>query len=214
MLSKRGTLAILTLALGVSTLAALTVRAGLGLESAESDNSGNTFTTAPSFTSTGYLGPSGQAADTGGNNDGFELNPTYAYGDDLLYATNADGAGDQHRSYNYGISLPSGSTVEGIRVRLDWWVDDGGGDNSMSVELSSNGGSTWTAAKTDAVESTSEHTSVLGGAADIWGRIWTPDDLSDANFVVRLTCGCTGVGCGSRDFYLDWVAVSVYYTPP
>jgi len=214
MLSKRGTLAILTLALGVSVLAALTVRAALGLQSAESDNSGNTFTSAPSFTSTGYLSPSDQAADTSGGGNGFELNPTYAYGDDLLYATNADGAGDQHRYYTYGISLPSGSAVEGIRVRLDWWVDDAGGDNSMGVELSSNGGSTWTAAKTDTVESIREHTSVLGGAADTWGRAWTPDDLSDANFRVHLTCNCTGTGCSSRDFYLDWVAVSVYYAPP
>jgi hypothetical protein len=214
MLSKRGTLAILTLALGVSTLAALTVHAALGLHSAESDNSGNAFTSAPSFTSSGYLGPSAQEADGGGDGNGFELNPTDAYADDSAYATNNHGPGDRHRYYNYGFSIPVGSTVEGIRVRLDWWVDDAGGDNSMSVELSSNGGSTWTAAKTDTVESASEHTSVLGGAADIWGRIWTPDDLSDANFRVRLTCDCTGTGCSSRDFYLDWVAVSVYYMPP
>lgn len=213
MLGKRGKLAILTLALGVSTLAALTVRAGLGLESAKSDNSGNTFTSAPSFTSTSYLSPSAHAADSGGGGNGFD-NPTYAYSDDLLHATNADGAGDQHRYYDYGISLPSDSKVEGIRVRLDWWVDDAGGDNSMSAELSWDGGSNWTAAKTDTVESTSEHTSVLGGAADTWGRTWTLDDLSDADFRVRLTCDCTGAACSSRDFYLDWVAVSVYYTPP
>ncbi|MGD0765521.1 MAG: hypothetical protein ABR978_04375 [Dehalococcoidia bacterium] len=214
MLSKRGTLAILTLALGVSTLAALTVRAALGLQGAESDNSGNAFTSAPSFTSTGYLSPSAQAADTGGDNDGFELNPTDAYADDSAYATNLHGPGDRHRYYNYGFSIPSGSAINGIRVRLDWWVNNVGGDNSMSAELSWDGGTTWTAAETDVVESTSEHTAVLGGPADTWGRTWSPADFSDANFRVRLTCNCTGAGCASRDFYLDWVAVSVYYTPP
>ncbi len=214
MLGKRGKLAILTLALGVSVLAALTVPAALGMYSTQSSSPGNTFTSAPSFANTGYLRPAAQAADTGGNNDGFELNPTDAYADDSAYATNADGAGDQHRYYNYGFSIPVGSKVEGIRVRLDWWVDDAGGDNSMSAQLSWDGGSNWTAAKTDTVEGTSEHTSVLGGAADIWGRIWTPDDLSNANFRVRLICDCTGATCSSRDFYLDWVAVSVYYTPP
>ena len=172
MLGKRGKLAILTLALGVSVLAALTVPAALGMYSTQSSSPGNTFTSAPSFANTGYLRPAAQAADTGGNNDGFELNPTDAY------------------------------------------ADDSGGDNSMSAQLSWDGGSNWTAAKTDTVEGTSEHTSVLGGAADIWGRIWTPDDLSNANFRVRLICDCTGATCSSRDFYLDWVAVSVYYTPP
>ena len=47
MLSKRGKLAILTLALGVSVLAALTVPAALGMYSAESNSPGNTFTSAP-----------------------------------------------------------------------------------------------------------------------------------------------------------------------
>ena len=37
------------------------------------------------------------------------------------------------------------------------------GASSMSVELSWDGGSTWTAAYTDTAESRTEHTGVLGG---------------------------------------------------
>jgi hypothetical protein len=215
MLSKRGTLAILTLALGVSVLAALTVPAALGMYRTQSNNSGNAFTSAPSFTNTGYQNPSAQVATTGGDNNGFELNPTYAYGDGPLYASNVDGPGDRHLYYSYGLAPPSGSTIKGIRVRLDWWLDAVDGENSMSVGLSWDGGTSWTSAKTDTVESAAEHTGIVGGAGDTWGRIWTVAELGNANFRVRLTCTCTGgAECDGRDFYLDWVAVNVYFTPP
>ncbi len=212
MLVKAGTGLVVAVLAG---LAALAVSTGFGNYTAQTSNPDNTFTSAPSFVNTGYRGPSAQAADTGGDNDGFESNPTYAYGDSSLYATNTDGPGDCHRYYNYGIPIASGSTIEGIRVRLDWWMDGAGGTNSMSVQLSWDGGTFWTSPKTDWEESTSEHTAVLGGAADAWGRIWTVDELSDANFRVRVTCNCSGgAECDSRDYYLDWVAVNVYYRSP
>jgi hypothetical protein len=205
----------LVLVLGASALAGFAVSTGFGFYISQSNNLDNTFTSAPSFANTGYLSPSAQAATSGGDNNGFELNPTYAYGDGPLYATNADGPGDRHRYYNYGISVPGGSTINGIRVRVDWWLDGADGDNSMSVELSWDGGTSWTAPKADATETASEHTVTLGGAADTWGRIWTVGELSNANFRVRLTCNCSGgAECDSRDYYLDWVAVNVFYTAP
>jgi len=205
----------LVLVLGASALAGFAVSTGFGFYISQSNNLGNTFTSAPSFANTGYLDASAQAADTGGDNNGFEMNPTYAYGDGPLYATNADGPGDRHRYYNYGISVPGGSTIDGIRVRLDWWLDGTGGDNSLGVELSWDGGNSWTAPKADATETASEHTATLGGAADTWGRLWTGDELSDGNFRLRVSCYCSGgAECDSRDYYLDWVAVNVFYTAP
>jgi hypothetical protein len=215
MLAKARVVATVVFVVAAAGLGALGVSIGFGTYTAQTSNPDNTFTSAPSFVNTGYLDPSAQAADTGGDNDGFELNPTYAYSDGPLYATNMGGPGDRHRYYNCGISIPAGSTIEGIRVRLDWWLGGAGGTNSMSVELSWDGGTSWTAPKTDWEESTSEHTAVLGGVADAWGRIWTVDELSDANFRVRVTCNCSGGSeCENRDYFLDWVAVSVYYTPP
>jgi hypothetical protein len=203
--------------MAASALAGFAVSTGLGTHVSQTDNSGNTFTSAPSFANTGYLNPSADAADTGGDNNGFELNPTYAYSGDSMYASNIDGPGDSHLyyDYHYDVSLPSGSTINGIRVRVDWWLDGVGGDNSLGVQLSSDGGASWPALKIDATETTSEHTVTLGGAADTWGRIWTVGELSNANFRVRLTCNCSGgAECESRDYYLDWVAVNVFYTPP
>jgi hypothetical protein len=228
-------LALVTLGLGASL-----ARAGsAAIFTKQTENTGNTFTTAASFATdtptatpsptptvtpsptatpspsctagdTGLLNPNAQAADTGGNGDGFETDPTYAFADDASYALNANGPGDRHRYYDYSISIPSGCSIKGIEARLDWWLESTEGTNSMSVELSSDGGTSWTAAKTDTEETISEHTATLGSSTDTWGRSWTAEDLSNAKFLVRLTSNSDS---SVRDFFLDWVPVKVYYGP-
>jgi hypothetical protein len=162
-----------------------------------------------SAASSGFLNPSANAADTGGDNNGFESNPAYAYTDNSSYANNVNGAGDRHRYYNYGISVPGDATITGIEVRLDWWLDSTSGTSSMDVELSWDGGTSWTSYKRDSQESRKEHSVTLGGSTDTWGHAWTVAELTNANFRVRLTCNSDS---SSRDFRLDWVPVNVYYT--
>ena len=204
----RAGLGILVLALGAGTF--LVARAATFTDQAPVTD--NTFTTAPCFAGdTGFTDPTATATDTGGDGDGFELNPTNAFADEGGYASNIDGAGDRQRYYNYGFSISSDCAIEGIEVRLDWWLDDTIGTNSMDVELSWDGGTSWTAAKTDTQETTSEHSVVLGGPADTWGRSWSVAELSDVNFRLRATSNSTS---DFRDFYLDWVSVRVYYAPP
>ncbi|MEX0786721.1 MAG: hypothetical protein WD939_08800 [Dehalococcoidia bacterium] len=160
---------------------------------------------------TGLLNPDGQAADTGGDGDGFEVSATSAFADGGGYAENHDGTDDRHQYYDYYVSIPADcSTIEGIEVRLDWWLDDTAGGNSMSVELSWDGGTSWTASKTDSTETTTEHSGTLGGSSDTWGRSWTATQLNNANFRVRVTSISDD---GTRDFFLDWAPVRVYYAP-
>jgi hypothetical protein len=161
-----------------------------------------------SAASSGLLNPSANAADTGGDNNGYELNPTNAYADGGGYASNIDGAADRHRYYNYGVSVPAGSTITGIEVRLDWWLDSKTGTNNMDVQLSWDGGTTWTSTKRDSTETTTEHSKTLGSSTDTWGHTWTSEQLNNTNFRVRVICNSSA---SARDFYLDWVAVNVYY---
>ncbi len=81
----------------------------------------------------------------------------------------------------------------------------------MCVELSWDGGATWTTAKTTATLATSEGTFILGSASDTWGRTWGASDFSDANFRVRVTNVASST---FRDFRLDWAPVQLTYTPP
>ena len=167
------------------------------------------FTCTCTAGNSGFLGPSAEAADTGGDNDGYELNPTNAFVDGGGFASNVNGDEDRHRFHDYGFSVHSACAITGIEVRLDWWVDSSGGGNSMDVELSWDGGTSWTAAKTDTEETTTEHTAVLGSSCDTWGRTWSVSDFTDANFRVRATTA----GAGGRDYFLDWIPVNIHYAP-
>jgi WD40 repeat protein len=169
----------------------------------------------------GFLSPSANGAVTAsaGDNNGFQTAPANAYADDGLFAVDTNSGNgtstsctstgkDKHVYYNYGINLPAGATVNGIQVRLDAKVDSTTGAPMMCVQLSWNGGATWTAAKTTAALTTTEATYILGGAADTWGRTWIADNLSNTSFRVRIISVASNT---NRDFSLDWAAVQVTY---
>jgi cell division septation protein DedD len=159
---------------------------------------------------TGYLSPSADAVDTGGDGDGFESTPAGAYASGGSNATNSKGSGDRHRFYNYGIAVPAGCQVQGIVVRLDYWLKNSGGTTTVSVDLSGDGGATWTTLKGDSSEPASQTTVLYGGASDLWGLVWTSSMLSNANFRVRVTMD---LGSGGQEVYLDWIPVRIFYGP-
>ena len=76
----------------------------------------------------------------------------------------------------------------------------------MCVELSWDGGLTWTTAKNTVVLSKTETTYTLGGLADLWGRSWTATEL--ANLRIRITNIASST---ARDFSLDWLSVRAMY---
>jgi len=184
-----------------------------------------TPTSTPTAGNTGFLSPSANAAVTSGagDNNGFEVNPVNAQADgggvaqDVNSGTNNSASctansKDKHRFSNYTISLPGGVAITGIEVRLDAFVDAVGSNApAMCVQLSWDGGTTWTAAKQTATLTTAEASYVLGGATDTWGRAWTATNLANASFRVRVIDVASGSGATSRDFSLDWVAVRVSY---
>src|SRR5512134_1650631 len=86
--------------------------------------------TTPSSGNTGWLSPRSQAAQSGGDGNGFQTNPANAFADGGGTADDVNsGTGtstsctstskDRHAYYNYPISLPSGVSVTGIEVRTD-----------------------------------------------------------------------------------------------
>jgi hypothetical protein len=175
-------------------------------------------TATPTPSNTGYVNPAADAAATGGDGDGFGTTPANGYTDNATFAvdtnsgtntttTCTDAGKDRHVFYSYNLSsVPGGATIVGLEVRLDVKVDATTGSPKSCVEISWDGGTSWTAAKTTATFTKSEASYVLGGAADNWGRSWTVAEL--ANLRVRITNVASNV---SRDFSLDWAPVKVYY---
>jgi subtilisin family serine protease len=188
------------------------------------DNAGATDTeTKPVtvITDTGLRSPSANAPVTisAGDNNGFEVSAANAYADDGAFAVdNNGGTGssttcthirrDKHLYYNYDFPIPVGKAIKGVEVRLDAKVDSSSGSPKMCVQLSWNGGATWTKAKSTPTLTTGEATYILGGASDAWGRTWSAGEFSNANFRLRVIDVANST---VRDFFLDYVAVKVTF---
>jgi choice-of-anchor B domain-containing protein len=183
-----------------------------------------TATQTSSAGNTGFLSPGANVAQTSsaGDNNGYESSPSNAHADgggvarDINSGTNNNSSctansKDKHRFYDFNISLPGGATVKGIEVRLDALVDSASNAPKICVQLSWNGGSSWTTAKQTPTLTTAETIYILGSPVDTWGRSWTVANLSNANFRVRVIDVASGSGATSRDFTLDWISVRVSY---
>lgn len=179
--------------------------------------------TPAASTSTGFLSPSTNAAQTSsaGDNNGLQTSPANAYSNDTSVAidtnsgTNSntsctDNGKDKHRYYNFSFNIPAAAVIKGIQVRLDARADATSGSPKICVQFSSNGGTTWTTARSTSTLSTTEATYMLGSISDTWGRTWTPGNFSNANFRIRVI---NVAGNTSRDFFLDYIAVNITYQP-
>ena len=178
----------------------------------------------PSPTSTpppdsGLRSPSANSPGSGGDRNGYEVNPGNAYSDDGIYAVdlnsgtntnnNCTNTGkDSHTYYNYNFSIPPGTSVRGIEVRLDAKVESTSNSPRICVQLSWNGGVTWTTPKSTVNLSTVELTYFLGNSNDLWGRTWSANDFTNANFRLRVIDVARST---ARDFSLDWIAVRLYF---
>jgi hypothetical protein len=176
--------------------------------------------TQPGGNNTGWVSPSNQASQSGGDGNGFQTSPSNAFADgggtadDVNSGTGTSTsctstAKDRHAYFNYPLSIPSGSSITGIEVRTDARADSASGTRRFCVELSWNNGANWTAMKTGANLTTTERSDLFGSASDTWGRTWNTNELTSANLRVRIV----SVGSStSRDFFLDWLPVRVWYS--
>ncbi len=178
-----------------------------------------TATKGASNVNTGLLSPAVNLSDTGGDANGFQTSPANAYSDNATFAVDTDSGTststaytdsgkDRHRFYNYNVSLPTGAIVTGIEVRIDAKADNKTGNPMLYVQLSWDGGTTWTTAKATAILGTTEGTYILGGNNDTWSRTWSATDFTNANFRIRVIPVASNI---SRDFSLDWVALRISY---
>jgi len=180
------------------------------------------ITIAPPVVTTSFLAPTADAPVTSsaGDNNGFETTSTGAFASDGLFAVDANSGTntntgctntgkDKHLYFNYNVSLPAGATIKGIEVRLDAKVSSTANAPKMCVQLSWNGGTSWTAAKSTPTLTTTTATYILGAAADIWGHTpWTLAQFANSAFRVRIANVASST---ARTFSLDGVAIRVTY---
>jgi hypothetical protein len=173
-------------------------------------------------TTTGLKGCSSNAPDTGGDGNGYETSAANACAVDGSVATDA-GTGtststsctnagkDRHRFWGYSFGLPGSVTsIDGISVQADAGLNNNGGTSILCVELSKDGGSSWTTPKQVTMTGAAIASYTFGGTADLWGTSWTASSLATGSFRVRITDASSQP---SKDYRLDGIRVSVSYTP-
>ncbi|MEJ0105656.1 MAG: proprotein convertase P-domain-containing protein [Bacteroidota bacterium] len=166
----------------------------------------NGQTAGPNFAGTGATG--------GGSGAGW-TNPTRVTADDNSYTT-VQGTGtafsEALNSTNFGFSIPSTATINGITVTIGRFSNTAGiSDNSVrllkaGIASGSNlvSGTTWP---------TSEGAAIYGATNNLWGTTWTPADINNTNFGVALIVSNSSTFT-TRTASVDYVQITVSYSVP
>lgn len=154
---------------------------------------------------------SGWSAPSSSTNNNSVTNPNNAFSSNDSYAVFND-QNDRVDYTTFGLSIPSGATINGIELAFEANRPD---PRTVNFSLSTDG-TTWTTgsgAKNSGSVSSTDATYILGGTSDLWNRTWTPADFS--NLRVRVDAQTTGPG---DILNLDQLQVKVSYssdtTPP
>jgi len=167
---------------------------------------------------TGILYALSSVAGSGGDGNGYETNRVAltAIGDGL-FATDVNSGTASGTSCtsanrdkeNVSFTMPGvGTTILGIQVQLEGKVSSTKNAPRFCVQLSWDGGTTWTTGKSTGTLTTTNTIYNLGSASDTWGHTWTAAQLTSTNFKVQIIDLANST---SRTFSLDSVAVTVAY---
>lgn len=152
---------------------------------------------------TGWVSPSGYEDNNGVINPGnaYSSNNTYAVFDDFWY--------NSVEYKTFGISIPTGATINGIEVSVEANTTMTAGGYRLEVQLSKDGGGTFSTAKSATVTGATDTNYTYGGSSDLWGETWT-DSSFGSNFRIKPEIQAT-IGDG---YYInvDHIQIKVYYT--
>jgi penicillin-binding protein-related factor A (putative recombinase) len=151
------------------------------------DNDGDNIAPDPNF-----FRPTGQSGDWTNGANALISNNTRAQAPGTV----------SHVFRDFGFSIPGGNTISGIIVKLDSRYSSGQG--TISVDLSYNEGANYSETRTTPTLTASDVVYTLGGVSDVWGRSWTPTQLNNTNFRVRVTAN-------TALLELDGIEVSIYH---
>lgn len=169
-----------------------------------------------SGTSTLSVGPSfaGTGADDNSIGTFTWSNPSRVTASDNSYATTSSlaGAGDTThylKATNFGFSVPSTATVQGVVVSIERKSSTGNSIWDASVRLVKGGSITGNDKRLSTWWPTTDTVQTYGGNSDLWGVSLTPSDVNASTFGVVLSVENAGApGTPS----VDAIQITIYYT--
>ena len=110
---------------------------------------------------------------------------------------------------NFGFTIPSGGTIEGIQVEWEANASSGGTINDNAVRVVK-GGTIGTADKSNTTAWQSSDTfRSYGGSSDLWSTTWAPSDINATNFGAAVSAIVNGGN--SKPANVDSVRITVSY---
>lgn len=166
---------------------------------------------------TGFLSPSVGSQGNQGLADW--ANPDFLIDEDFAYATVSVSlfvTSEKLVARSFGVSLPSGSTIDGIEVRavvgeISYVEADGA---VVNVFLTKNGDASnpTIAGGGEQIGETAGTTFTFGGSSDLWGSSWAEADVESANFGVLVQAVGGDGGVGGAVAEIDSIQAKIYYT--
>ncbi len=153
-------------------------------------------------------------------NSGWGVNtPSLLNANDDSFIVHTPGDPSKLQAYSgFGLGVPAGATIDSISVQVIAKTEkprlNNGVECTLGTEISKNGGATWLDARYMPLTQTKNVPVNNSSTSYHFASGWTANDLSSANFAVRLGVYDSGVGCDDTGkTYVDHVAVWVEYTP-
>ena len=120
------------------------------------------------------------------------------------------------RCMNYGFSVPFGSTILGIEVRVERKSDrtSNGGSRDAAVRLVKGGAIQATDRSSASIYTIADQVETHGGPADLWGTTWTPAEINAADFGAAFAAIKPSASGPPHLITVDHIAITVYYSLP
>ena len=116
------------------------------------------------------------------------------------------------KATNFGFSIPSGATINGIVVEFEVSATVGSGSRDERIRIIKGE----TIGSTDnrvlsPLYSTTDSYVTRGSSSDLWGESWTDSDINSSTFGVAIACKNIFIKLGTT-IRIDHVRITVYYT--
>lgn len=120
---------------------------------------------------------------------------------------------------NCGFSIPGGSTITGIQVKVSGFgtIPAGGSNKYFSVQLIKAGSRAGTASAAGINMPVNDDNTyaTFGNSSDLWGTTFSASDINASNFGIAIQCSSGTIinTSGNYRWFLDHITVEVWYFP-
>jgi len=117
--------------------------------------------------------------------------------------------------YNFGFSIPSGATINGISVSIEGHASIGSDISIYSAILGIYSGNTFSprgsTEKNSTLWTTTDSSYVMGSSSDLWGASWTVNDINSSGFGCQITL-FNSDNSNNVTVYIDCITITITYT--